>query len=277
MECFQKYYIHNQQIKPCSDFDENLYSKGTSVYEVIRIEQGVALFLEDHLKRLFQSAHILDLNIAESVDEIKSTIKNLVKINSVLVGKIKLMVHFDPENNRQQDFLIYFNPHYFPTPDEYKYGVKTGLCKAIRTNPNAKMHNTDARLKANHIIAEKKLFEVILMDNGGCITEGSRSNVLFIAENAVISAPEKDILQGIARKNLKRICNENKIEFIERKIKLSDLNKMDAMFLTGTSLKTLPVGTFEDISFTAENPLLNRLMQLYDLEIETYIKKFKVS
>jgi branched-chain amino acid aminotransferase len=277
MECFQKYYIHNQEIKPCSDFDESLYAKGTSVYEVIRIEQGTALFLEDHLKRLFQSAHILNLKIIDSESLIKLTINNLVKINSVLVGKIKLMVHFDPVNNKQQDFLIYFNPHYFPTIEEYQNGVKTGLCKAIRENPNAKMLNTEARLKANHIIAEQKLFEVILMDNEGCITEGSRSNVLFISGNSVISAPEQDILQGIARKNVKRICNENNIEFIERNIKLNDLNRMDAMFLTGTSLKILPVATFEDFSFTAENPFLKRLMQLYDLEIEKYIEKFKVS
>jgi len=272
MECFQKYYIHNQQIKPCSDFDENLYSKGTSVYEVIRIEQGVALFLEDHLERLFQSAHILNLNIIDSEDEIKSTIRKLVKINNSLVGKIKLMVHFDAQKNSQQDFLIYFNPHYFPSSEEYKNGVKTGLCKAVRTNPNAKMHNTEARLKANHIIAEQKLFEVILMDNVGCITEGSRSNVLFISDNSVISAPEKDILQGIARKNVKRICNKNNIGFIERKIKLTDMNRMDAMFLTGTSLKILPVAVFNDVRFKVENPLLARLMQLYDLEIENYVK-----
>ncbi|OFX86429.1 MAG: hypothetical protein A2W99_13650 [Bacteroidetes bacterium GWF2_33_16] len=273
MECFQKYFIHNKEIKLCSDFDENLYSKGTSVYEVIRIEQGVALFLEDHLERLFQSAHILNLNIDERFDDIKSTIKELVRINSVLIGKIKLMVHFNSENNKQHDFLIYFNPHYFPTVQEYKNGVKTGLCTAIRTNPNAKMHNTKARLKANHIIAEKKLFEVILMDKDGFMTEGSRSNVLFISEDSVISALEKDILQGIARKNVKRICLENKIPFIERKIHFNELSQMDALFLTGTSLKVLPVSAFEEIRFSAENPLLHKLMHLYDLKIEKYIKK----
>jgi len=272
MECFQSFFIHNNITKPCNEFCDDFYSTGTSVYEVIRIEKGVALFAEDHLERLFNSAAILNLKINESEDEIKSNIRNLIKINNSFVGKIKLMVHFNPENNKQQDFLLYFNPHYFPTDEEYKSGVRTGLCNAIRTNPNAKMHNTEARLKANHIIAEQKLFEVILMDNEGCITEGSRSNVLFISDNSVISAPEKYILQGIARKNVKRICNKNNIGFIERKIKLTDMNRMDAMFLTGISLKILPVATFDDIRFKVENPLLARLMQLYDLEIENYIK-----
>jgi len=271
MECFQSFFIHNNITKPCNEFCDDFYSTGTSVYEVIRIEKGVALFVEDHLERLFNSAAILNLKINESEDKIKSTIRDLVKINNSLVGKIKLMVHFNPENNKQQDFLLYFNPHYFPTDEEYKSGVRTGLCNAIRTNPNAKMHNTEARLKANHIIAEKKLFEVILMDNNGFITEGSRSNLLFISGNSVLSAPETDILQGIARKNVKRICNKNNIEFIERKIQLNDMNRMDAMFLTGTSLKILPIAVFEELVFSTNNELLRRLMRLYDQAISEYI------
>jgi len=271
MECFQSFFIHNNITKPCNEFCEDLYSTGTSVYEVIRIEKGVALFAEDHLERLFNSAAILNLKINESEDEIKSNIRNLIKINNSFVGKIKLMVHFNPENNKQQDFLIYFNPHYFPTVEEYKSGVRTGLCKAIRNNPNAKMYNTDARLKANHIIAEKKLFEVILMDNNGFITEGSRSNLLFISGDSILSAPETDILQGIARKNVKRICGENNIEFIERKIQLNDMNRMDAMFLTGTSLKILPIAVFEELVFSTNNELLRRLMRLYDQAISEYI------
>jgi len=271
MECFQSFFIHNNITKPCNEFCDDFYSTGTSVYEVIRIEKGVALFAEDHLERLFNSAAILNLKINESEDEIKSNIRNLIKINNSFVGKIKLMVHFNPENNKQQDFLLYFNPHYFPTDEEYKSGVRTGLCNAIRTNPNAKMHNTEARLKANHIIAEKKLFEVILMDNNGFITEGRRSNLLFISGNSVLSAPETDILQGIARKNVKRICGDNNIEFIERKIQLNDMNRMDAMFLTGTSLKILPIAVFEELVFSTNNELLRRLMRLYDQAISEYI------
>lgn len=272
MECFQKFYIHNNKLKPCEEFNSDLFKIGISVYEIIRIEKGVALFADDHLERLFNSARILNLNISVDSSQIKSTIRKLIEINRTELGKIKILVHFDSNNKMQQNILFYFNPHYFPTTDELIKGVNTGLCDATRDVPNAKMLNTETRQKANHIIAEKKIFEAILVDKEGYITEGSRSNLLFISENTVLSAPEQDILQGIVRKNVKRICIKNNIPFVERRIHMDDLVKMEAMFLTGTSLKILPVANFETYSFSTNNLLLAQLMGLYDKSINDYIK-----
>ncbi|MGE0088907.1 MAG: aminotransferase class IV [Bacteroidales bacterium] len=272
MECFLKYYIHNNKIQSCDDFNEVLLKTGVSVYEVIRIENGVALFVNDHIERLFNSASILKLNIRADASQIKSTIRKLIEINKTDLGKIKILIHFDSTSKMQQNILFYFNPHYFPTAEELSNGVTIGFCDAMRDVPNAKMHNTETRRKANQVITESKLFEALLVDNEGYITEGSRSNVLFIRENTVFSAPEQDILQGIARKNVKRICLMNKIPFIEKRIHKDDLYTMEAMFLTGTSLKILPVANLENYSFLTNNPLLTKLITLYDKYIEDYIK-----
>ncbi|MDX9696761.1 MAG: aminotransferase class IV [Bacteroidales bacterium] len=272
MECFQKYYIHNNKIQTCDNFNEDLLKLGVSVYEVIRIENGVAIFVDDHLERLFNSANILKLKISEDSMQIKSTIRKLIEINRTKLGKIKILIHFDSVSKMQQNILFYFNPHHFPTAEELSKGVSVGFCEAMRDVPNAKMHNTETRRKANQVIAEKKLFEALLVDNEGYITEGSRSNVLFIKENTVFSAPEHDILQGIARKNVKRICIKNNIKFVERRIHKDDLSRMEALFLTGTSLKILPVTNLEFYTFSTSNTLLSRLMALYDKSIDDYIK-----
>lgn len=272
MECFQKYYIHNNEIQTCNNFNEDLFKAGVSVYEVIRIENGVAIFVDDHLERLFNSASILKLKISEDSSQIKSIIRKLIEINRTEIGKIKILIHFDSVSKMQLNILFYFNPHHFPTAEELVNGVSVGFCEAMRDVPNAKMHNTETRKKANQVIAEKKLFEALLVDNEGYITEGSRSNVLFISQNTVFSAPEHDILQGIARKNVKRICIKNNIKFVEKRIPKDDLSNMEALFLTGTSLKILPVANLETYSFSTNNTLLSRLMALYDKSIEDYIK-----
>jgi branched-chain amino acid aminotransferase len=272
MECFQKYYIHNNKIQTCDNFNEDLLKLGVSVYEVIRIENGVAIFVDDHLERLFNSANLLKLKLSEDSMKIKSTIRKLIEINRTKLGKIKILIHFDSVSKMQQNILFYFNPHHFPTAEELNNGVSTGFCDAMRDVPNAKMHNTETRRKANRVIAEKKLFEALLVDNEGYITEGSRSNVLFIRENTVFSAPEHDILQGIARKNVKRICIKNNIKFVEKRIHKDDLSRMEALFLTGTSLKILPVANLEFYTFSTSNTLLSRLMALYDKSIDDYIK-----
>lgn len=278
MECFREYYIHNYKLKPCSDFDESIISKGISVYEVIRIESGFPIFLEDHLNRLFHSAEIINLTIDESYCDFESLIDQLIKTNKINRGKIKLVIHFNTGNEKhEKDLLVYFTPHYFPSTDEYKKGVKVGLCKAVRSHPNAKILNTEARKKANNTIVEERLFEVLLVDEDGFITEGSRSNIFFIKDNKVITPPEKDVLVGIARKNIKKICKSNNIEFIEKKIHYSMISGKDSIFLTGTSLKVLPVGFLEEFRYNTKNELLKKLMKLYDKSIQEYILSKKLT
>ena len=63
MECYKEFFIHNFKLKHCTEFDESVFTTGISIYEVIRIEQGIPLFLEDHLNRLFYSADISNLSI----------------------------------------------------------------------------------------------------------------------------------------------------------------------------------------------------------------------
>ncbi len=272
MECYKDFFIHNFNLKHCTEFNESVFSTGISIYEVIRIERGIPLFLEDHLNRLFYSADISNLSINESYCDIEALISKLIQKNNTNKGKIKLIIRFDKENSSsEKDFLIYFTPHYFPTVEEYKYGVKVGLCRTIRSNPNAKILNTEARKKANNTIVEEKLFEVLLINNEGFITEGSRSNIFFIKDNMVITPPEKDVLNGITRKNILKICKLNKIEIIEKKVHYSELKSIDTVFLTGTSLKALPVRCFEEIEFSTNHKILKCIMELYEESIIQYV------
>ena len=103
MECSNHYFIHNFKIKPASEFDESLINLGTSVYEIIRIEQGVPLFLEDHLSRLYDSSEIAHLGIHESYCDFETLIEELIKKNKSDRGKIKLVIRFDKDDNQEKD------------------------------------------------------------------------------------------------------------------------------------------------------------------------------
>lgn len=115
MECIQEFYIHNFKFHNCSEFNEELFKDGVSIYEVIRIENGIPLFLESHLSRLFHSADISNLNINESYCDFETLIDELIKKNETKNGKIKIIVHYKPELRTEEDVFIYFTPHYFPT------------------------------------------------------------------------------------------------------------------------------------------------------------------
>lgn len=272
MEYDQEYLIHNFKLKRCAEFNENVLAKGIAIYEVIKIKQGIPLFLEEHLNRLYTSADISNLSINESYCDIETLIGELIKKNNTKEGKINLIIRFEKENgSSEKDLLIYFTPHYFPSVEEYQNGVIIGSCYATRGNPNAKILNSETRIKANNIIIEEKLFEVLLINDEGFITEGSRSNVFFIMDNKVVTPPVKGVLNGITRMNIIKLCKQNNIEIIEEKIHYSQIKDIDTLFLTGTSIHALAVKKFEDLEFNTNNEILNRIMKLFNELTENYI------
>jgi branched-chain amino acid aminotransferase len=272
MEYDQEYLIHNFKLKRCAEFNKNELAKGIGIYEVLKIKQGIPLFLEQHLNRLFHSADISNLSINESYCDIEILIEELVKKNNTKEGKINLVIQFEEENgSNEKDLLIYFTPHYFPSAKEYEEGVKIGSCHAVRGNPNAKILNTEARIRANNKIIEENLFEVLLINNEGFVTEGSRSNVFFIRDNKVITPPVKEVLNGITRMNIIKLCKQNNIEIIEEKIQYSQIKNMDTIFLTGTSIHAIAVQKFEEIEFNTNNKILNRIIELFDELTAKYI------
>jgi len=250
----------------------HLSEKYFSIYEIVRVEQSVPLFLDNHLERLFHSLALEGLSINETKQMLDEKVYSLIKTNQYSNGKIKFVFYFPlyPQSNSYH-YLIYFTEAIFPEKDQYKYGVDVGICQAVRNDPNAKVMNTEARKLADQRIKQTDVFEVLLSDNEGYITEGSRSNVFFIFKDKLVTPPDEAVLQGIARKNVLEICNENDISLEIRKVHQSELKQAESVFLTGTSLKVLPVREIQKIKYRVKSKLLVFLMSAYDQKIEKHI------
>jgi branched-chain amino acid aminotransferase len=168
--------------------------------------------------------------------------------------------------------VAYINKPHDPGPDDFKEGVKTQLHFDIRTTPNIKFFLQDFRERAGRKIKENNLWEVILVDKEGQITEASRSNVFMIKENRVITAPVELVLPGVTRMHVIRICGENKIPLLEQKVKHTEISGMDAVFLTGTTSRVLPVRSIDNITFDPAHPLIRRIMDAYNQEIDRWCR-----
>jgi branched-chain amino acid aminotransferase len=237
------------------------------IYEVIRVIDGTPVFLEDHLDRLNRSAHLAGFKNLPGTDEISKQINNLIATENKIIGNIKLGFSFsDPAV--EPEFTLSFIPHYYPTAEEYREGVKVGLLKADRPIPNAKIQHSDIRERANQAMEINGQYEVLLVDSDGNVTEGSRSNVFFIKDEKLYSAPVEKILQGITRIKVLDICKTEGIEVIETDIPANSLGQFEAAFLTGTSPKVLPIRSIEDIDFKTNLPLITKIQDAYDQMIE---------
>ena len=163
-------------------------------------------------------------------------------------------------------------PHRYPTSEMYTNGVTCGTLRAERENPNAKVFQTSVRQKANELIAEKQFYEVMLIDHLERVTEGSRSNVFFIKDNQVITSPEDEVLLGITRQKTIQIAKELGLEIVQKEVFLDTLDTFDAVFITGTSPKILPVKQIDKTIFNPSNNILTNLMEAYNQLIEDYVK-----
>lgn len=215
--------------------DETESLDGIVVYEVIRIINYTPLFLKEHLQRLQNSTKLrLPFSLSKFDDIIKG-IKLIIAANCLETGNIEIQI------SDANKLLIKIIPHSYPTETMYREGVCLGVLRAERKNPNAKEKNQSLRDCANQLMKTHHFFEVILVDNQGFVTEGSRSNIFFVKENKVFTSPTKAVLQGITREKIFEICHQQKIPIFEKEILLAEIETFEAVFMTGTSPAVLPV------------------------------------
>ena len=240
------------------------------LYEVIRITDGIPVFLEDHLDRLYHSARLTGMDLLPGQVSLAGIIKNYVSSQKRKTGNIKLTFTFSNLTSKPQ-FELNFIPHYYPTQEDYANGVKVGLLYADRPIPHAKIQHADITDRVNKIILDSSLFEVLLVDSEGNITEGSRSNVFFIKNETLFSPPGKKVLQGITRIKVLQICENEGIRVIESAIPANTTNQYEAAFLTGTSPKIISISSVELVVYKRDHLLIIKLQNLYNQLIDDYL------
>lgn len=268
-EIIENYFISNGSKYPSNQITDFCISQPT-IYEVIRVIEGVPLFLEDHLVRLQASATYLNADIGGMISNIALDIRELIKINNNPEKNIKLVVY--NLENITPDYILSFIHSNYPTKEQYLLGVPTILFHAERDNPNAKVINNKLRETINIKLKEENAYEALLVNNRGEITEGSRSNLFFVKEGKVYTASGENVLIGITRKYIFRACDNLKLEVVEQPITFSMLEYAEGAFITGTSPKVLPIARINEMMIaSANNSIMSDIINEYDMILRQYI------
>ena len=267
-KCTGKCFIRDGQLINSLEFDPKPLRTGTTIYEVIRVIEGKYLFLEEHITRLYQSASVANIQLWKDESDIYQALEKLRKKNNLLFDNVKLVFHLD---NDRKLFLVYAITSSYPTQEDYKKGVKVQLLDAERINPNVKIFNPALRALADAFIDKAGIYEALLVNKEGFITEGNRSNVFFIKNNEVFTPPIKHVLPGITRNHVLGICRWLQIPVKEILVNKNDLEDYETIFLTGTSPKVLPVNTVNEFKYATDHPLMHKVMDTYNEEISLYI------
>lgn len=245
-------------------------SSGRTAYEILRVIKGVPLFYQDHYDRLKGTFEAIERKLASSDVQMKEDIKKLLAVNTTRNCNVKVVVY---EDEGYQNHLLYISKSYYPSEQEADAGVKTGLFQLERRNPNAKLINQAYKEAVNAKILEGGYFEVILVDNSGRVTEGSRSNAFFVKNNQIFTAPGEFVLKGITRKYVFEACRNAGYDVMEQFMGIDGLSQVDGAFLSGTSIKVLPIAAIDHITLNSSvNPVVDAVRQEYGKLLEKYIE-----
>jgi len=275
-KCINKYFLLGSEFKAREEFKNYNVSKGKSIYEVIRVSDGIPIFLRSHLSRLENSAKIMKYDLCITMEKIISGIVELINVNNVLEGNIKLVINYNSnvdsgeDNNKLNEiFLAYFIPHVYPSKLQYEEGVKTITYHGERAIPNAKVINNDFREKVDQKIVNMGAYEAILVDEGGFITEGSKSNIFMVIGSIVVTSKVENVLPGITRQFIIKTCEKLNIVVEQRNIHENDIESLTGLFISGTSPKVLPIKSVDGFSFnSSKNPIIKSIMLGFEEELQ---------
>lgn len=273
-EAVNEFYAVNGEVRYVKEDD--IFSKITKapIYEIIRVVDGVPIFLEDHLERMFRSAKLVNHSICLDEKRVRKSIKDTILHNEISNSNIKLL---SGEADGIGDvFLVYFIETLYPPKAYYENGIKAILYEYERNNPNAKILVTSFKEDVAHKIKESDAFEALIINKKGYIPEGSRSNAYFVKGDKIYTAPPDEVLLGITRKHIFKIANRLNIQIVEETIHKDDLEKLEGAFISGTGLNVLPISKIGNIELPSTgNKLISDLNNGFSDMMRDYVEENK--
>jgi branched-chain amino acid aminotransferase len=246
---------------------------GNSVYEVIKLIEGVPLFFEDHMARMQRSAALLGAEIEKPTRQVRAEINELVEKNGCADINVKLVWYPEKEGSI---FLTYFVRQDFPDDGAYRRGVHTILYDGERRNPQIKAVMTSYRERVRAVREAAGAYEALLVDDKGFISEGTRSNLFFLIDHQLCTPPSDAVLLGVTRQHVMALCRVLAIDVQEKMLPKDDLNRIEAAFITGTTIDILPIGSIGRLQLASVgHPVIQTITRAFTEKVSAYISAEK--
>jgi branched-chain amino acid aminotransferase len=232
---------------------------GLGVFEGIRCyrtEDGrSAVFrLEEHVARLFDSAHINLMEIPYRPEELVEAALACLRANRLEEGYIRPLVFIgdgemglNPGNNPVRTAVIVWPWGKYLGEEGLERGIRAKVSTFNRHFVNSKMtKGKTCGDYVNSILAKREALldgydEAIMLDPNGLVSEATGENVFAVRGGVIATPPLHSVLDGITRDTILVLARDLGIEVIEREMTRDDLYVADEVFLTGTAAEVTPI------------------------------------
>ena len=255
---------------------------GMGVFEGVRAyktDKGTAIFrLQEHTDRLFNSAHILQMKMPFSKQEIADAMCAAVRENKLESAYIRPMAFYGAEAMGIAAKTL--STHVIAAA--WSWGAYMGdeaLTRGIRvkTSSFSRHHVNITMCKAkangnymNSILAHQEAAqdgydEALLLDVDGFVAEGSGENVFIIRKGKLYTPDLTSALEGITRDTIVQLAKELDYEVIEKRITRDEVYTADEAFFTGTAAEVTPIRELDNrnIGSGTRGPITEKLQAMY--------------
>jgi branched-chain amino acid aminotransferase len=282
-----KIYIDGQLLDKenakISVFDHGLLY-GDGVFEGIRFYGGKVFRLDEHIRRLYDSARAIAMEIPMKPEAMILAVLETIRANALKDGYVRLVVTRGVGD-------LGLNPLLCPVPsviiiaskitlypqEKYENGLAVVTCSTRRIphgalSPMVKslnyLNNVLAKLEAQHAGAG----EGLMLNEQGYVAECTGDNIFLVRDNVLTTPPiSSGALAGVTREVVFEIAAEFGLKIHEPLMTRYDIYTADECFLTGTAAEVIPAVTLDGrpIGSGKPGPVTRQIIQRFHELTET--------
>ncbi|WFB34911.1 branched-chain-amino-acid transaminase [Kiritimatiellota bacterium B12222] len=236
-----------------SVFDHGLLY-GDGVFEGIRAYHGKVFLLEAHVKRLYESAKAIALDIPMSEQEMAEAVLETCRANELSEGYIRLVVTrgvgtlgLNPYLCKKPEIIIIAAKIQLYPQELYETGMKVVTVGTVRNHPEAINPRIKSLNYLNNVMAKIEainsgVLECIMLNAQGQVAEASGDNIFVVKDGVLMTPPVWcGALDGLTRQAVMQIAKDAGYTVKENVLQRYDLFTADEMFLTGTAAEVIAV------------------------------------
>ena len=267
---------------------------GLGVFEGIRCykcqDKRSAVFrLKDHIRRLFDSAQAMMLEIPFSKDEIYQAVIETLKTNGQKEAYIRPIVFIGdgtmglyPGENPIRVSIITWGWGSYLGKEGLKQGIRAKISSFTRHHVNIMMTKTKTCGNyVNSILAKLEVVkagydEAIMLDTEGYVCEATGENIFIIRDKVLKTPPLTSVLPGITRDSIITLAQDLGYKVEEKRFTRDELYIADEAFFSGTAAEVTPIREVDDrqIGEGKPGPLTQKIQKLYFDVVKGKIEKY---
>ena len=249
-----------------SVFDHGLLY-GDGVFEGIRSYDGLIFKLQEHIDRLFESAHTLMLAIPLTKRALVEVVKQSLRVNRLRDAYIRLVVTrgegdlgLDPRKCRRPTLFVIADRIQLYPARLYARGLSLITVATQRNVPEALNPQIKSLNYLNNILAKIEATtagyeEAIMLSHSGYVTECTGENLFIVKRRQLLTPPPYiGVLRGITRRTVMELARSHHLDVREELLTRHDLFNADEVFLTGTAAEIIPVVKIDGRTIGAGKP-----------------------